>query len=60
MSQQGVDHVAEDDEHALQIVRDIVAGLNTVKRHELDTAEPVPPAHAPEQLYETLIREDGP
>ena len=36
-----VDHVAENDEHALQIVRDIVANLNTVKRVELDLAEPV-------------------
>ncbi|MDO1560312.1 carboxyl transferase domain-containing protein [Brevundimonas sp. 2R-24] len=46
-----VDHVAENDEHALQIVRDIVAGLNTVKAVELDVTEPVPPALDPEGLY---------
>ncbi|WP_296820502.1 carboxyl transferase domain-containing protein [Brevundimonas sp.] len=52
-----VDHVAENDEHALQIVRDIVAGLNTVKRPEMDIEEPVPPALDPEELY-GLIPED--
>ncbi|HEX3701222.1 MAG TPA: carboxyl transferase domain-containing protein, partial [Phenylobacterium sp.] len=46
-----VDHVANDDEHALSIVRSIVANLNTVKRVELDLAEPEPPAYDPDELY---------
>jgi 3-methylcrotonyl-CoA carboxylase beta subunit len=46
-----VDHVANDDEHALSIVRNIVANLNTVKRIDLDVAEPRPPAFDPEELY---------
>jgi hypothetical protein len=46
-----VDHVAEDDEHALTIVRRIVANLNTTKTHELTMAEPEPPAYDPEELY---------
>jgi len=46
-----VDHVANDDEHALSIVRQIVANLNTVKRVDLDLAEPRPPAYDPEELY---------
>jgi len=46
-----VDHVANDDEHALAIVRSIIAHLNTVKRVELDMAEPRPPAYDPEELY---------
>ena len=46
-----VDHVAANDEHALQIVRRIVANLNTVKRVELDLAEPEPPAYDPQELY---------
>jgi 3-methylcrotonyl-CoA carboxylase beta subunit len=46
-----VDHVAEDDEHALSIVRRIVANLNTVKRVDLDLAEPEPPAYDPQDLY---------
>ncbi len=46
-----VDHVAENDEHALSIVRRIVANLNTTKRVELTLAEPEPPAYDPEELY---------
>ncbi|MDB5444247.1 MAG: propionyl-CoA carboxylase, beta subunit, partial [Phenylobacterium sp.] len=46
-----VDHVANDDEHALSIVRSIVATLNTVKRVDLDLAEPRPPAYDAEELY---------
>jgi 3-methylcrotonyl-CoA carboxylase beta subunit len=46
-----VDHVAENDEHALAIVRDIVARLNTVKTVDLDIAEPVEPRLDPEELY---------
>jgi 3-methylcrotonyl-CoA carboxylase beta subunit len=46
-----VDHVANDDEHALAIVRNIVANLNTVKRVDMELAEPRPPAFDPEELY---------
>ncbi|MCC7268479.1 MAG: methylcrotonoyl-CoA carboxylase [Caulobacteraceae bacterium] len=46
-----VDHVAENDEHALQIVRRIVSRLNSVKSIEMDVAEPRPPAVDPEGLY---------
>jgi 3-methylcrotonyl-CoA carboxylase beta subunit len=46
-----VDHVAENDEHALPIVRDIVARLNTVKSADVDLAEPAPPKLDPEGLY---------
>ncbi|HEY2357164.1 MAG TPA: carboxyl transferase domain-containing protein [Phenylobacterium sp.] len=46
-----VDHVANDDEHALAIVRNIVANLNTTKRVDMDLAEPRPPAFDPEELY---------
>ena len=52
-----VDHVAENDEHALEIVRSIVANLNTVKRVELDVREPRAPAFDAEELY-GLIPED--
>jgi 3-methylcrotonyl-CoA carboxylase beta subunit len=43
--------VAENDEHALTIVRRIVANLNTTKAHELTLAEPEPPAYDPAELY---------
>ena len=45
------DHYAEDDEHALQIVRDIVASLNTRKRVDLDVQPPEEPLYDPEELY---------
>src|SRR4029434_10927444 len=46
-----VDHVADNDEHALAIVRRIVANLNTTKHVELTLAEPEPPAYDPQELY---------
>ena len=46
-----VDHLAENDEHALLIVRDIVATLNTVKAVDIAIAEPRPPRLDPEELY---------
>jgi 3-methylcrotonyl-CoA carboxylase beta subunit len=46
-----VDHVASNDEHALQIVRRIVSHLNTTKEVPLDVREPRPPAYDPEELY---------
>src|SRR5213082_340178 len=46
-----VDYVANDDEHALALVRNIVANLNTTKRIDMDMAEPRPPAYDPEELY---------
>ncbi len=45
-----VDHVAENDTHALLIVREIMARLNSVKRVDLDLAEPRPPAFDPAEL----------
>jgi 3-methylcrotonyl-CoA carboxylase beta subunit len=52
-----VDHLAENDEHALAVVRSIVARLNTVKSVDLDLAEPVEPKLDPEELY-GLIPDD--
>jgi 3-methylcrotonyl-CoA carboxylase beta subunit len=46
-----VDHVAENDEHALEIVRSIVANLNTTKPQELVIADPEPPLYDPEEIY---------
>jgi len=45
-----VDHVAVDDEHALEIVRSIVNNLNTIKHFDLDIREPAPPACDPAEL----------
>ncbi len=47
-----VDHVAENDEHALTIVRDIVSHLGTPpKLPAIDTKEPRPPKYDAEDLY---------
>jgi 3-methylcrotonyl-CoA carboxylase beta subunit len=46
-----VDHVANNDDHALQIVRSIVANLNTTKRVDMDLRQPKPPAYDPTELY---------
>lgn len=46
-----VDHVANDDEHALEIVRSIVANLNTTKRAEIEIRNAKPPIHDPAELY---------
>ena len=46
-----VDHVAENDEHALEIVRSIVANLNTTKPEQLVITESEPPLYDPEEIY---------
>ena len=45
------DHYAEDDDHALQILRDIVATLNITKRIDLDVTQPEDPLYPAEELY---------
>jgi 3-methylcrotonyl-CoA carboxylase beta subunit len=46
-----VDHVAENDEHALLIVRQIAATLNRPKRVDIEIAAPRPPRLDPQELY---------
>ena len=46
-----VDHLAENDTHALGLTRQIVSRLNRVKRVELDLKPSVEPRFAPEELY---------
>jgi len=50
------DHLAENDEHALEIVRDIVAGLNRPKRMSLEVRPPEEPLYPAEELYAILPR----
>jgi len=52
-----VDHLAENDEHALTIVRDIVSHLGAEEGALVETREPRPPAYDPEELY-GIIPED--
>ncbi|SNS11270.1 3-methylcrotonyl-CoA carboxylase beta subunit [Noviherbaspirillum humi] len=46
-----VDHLAQDDLHALALARRIVGNLNRSKRHELLLREPVPPQYDANELY---------
>ncbi|WP_205481049.1 carboxyl transferase domain-containing protein [Sphingomonas arenae] len=52
-----VDHLAENDEHALTIVRDIVWHLGDEAGAGIGTREPRPPVYDPEELY-GIIPED--
>jgi 3-methylcrotonyl-CoA carboxylase beta subunit len=52
-----VDHLAENDEHALTIVRDIVSTLQPESGAELELREPRPPKYAPEELYGVIPRD---
>jgi 3-methylcrotonyl-CoA carboxylase beta subunit len=49
-----VDHVAENDVHALLIVRDIVSRLNGVKASHIELRPPRPPKLDPAGLYDII------
>jgi 3-methylcrotonyl-CoA carboxylase beta subunit len=46
-----VDHVAENDEHALLIVREIVTRLNCVKKVDIEITTPRHPKLDPQDIY---------
>nr|HMS21449.1 carboxyl transferase domain-containing protein [Sphingorhabdus sp.] len=52
-----VDHLAENDEHALTIVRDIVSHLGANESFKVEKREPRPPKYDPQELY-GIIPED--
>jgi len=45
------DHYAQNDEHAIQMCRNIVENLNRPSRFQLDMASPEDPYYDPEELY---------
>jgi acetyl-CoA carboxylase carboxyltransferase component len=51
------DHYADDDEHALALVRSIVANLAPPPRNGADLAAAAPPAYDPGELYGTIPRD---
>jgi len=51
------DHLADDDEHALTIARDIVANLNASRYRPVGRREPVSPAYPVEDIYGIVSRE---
>jgi 3-methylcrotonyl-CoA carboxylase beta subunit len=50
------DHLALDDEHALELVRGIVGSLNTRKQIAQDLAPPEEPRYDPAELYGVIPR----
>ncbi|MBU6253485.1 MAG: methylcrotonoyl-CoA carboxylase [Alphaproteobacteria bacterium] len=52
-----VDHVADDDAHALTIVRDIISHLPRAKTADIDRKDARPPRYPAEELY-GIIPED--
>ena len=50
------DHLALNDDHALELCREIVATLNTRKRVSLDVAPPEAPLYDPDELYGVIPR----
>jgi acetyl-CoA carboxylase carboxyltransferase component len=51
------DYYAYDDEHALQIARNIVETLDPAKKFSLDMASPEDPAYDPTEMYGILPRD---
>src|SRR6266498_3962578 len=50
------DHYAEDDDHAIEICRDIVATLNFQKRLTVEVVPPEEPLYPAEEIYGILPR----
>jgi acetyl-CoA carboxylase carboxyltransferase component len=51
------DHLADDDVHALEIVRDIVGHLGLASRAALAFEKPEPPLYDPSEIYGILPRD---
>jgi acetyl-CoA carboxylase beta subunit len=51
------DHLAENDEHALQILRNVIEGLGRGERALLETHESEEPHYDPQELYGILSRD---
>ncbi len=51
------DHLAEDDDHALGLARQIVSRLNWAKQGSLVCVDPRPPAYDPKEIYGIVERD---
>ncbi len=51
------DHYALNDQHALEIARNIVESFDPPKKFELDVAEPEDPYYDPEEMYGVIPRD---
>ncbi len=51
------DHLADNDEHALEVCRNIIENLDKVRKFELDQRAPEDPYYDPEELYGVVPRD---
>lgn len=51
------DHFAEDDEHALQITKDIIAHLNHKPKVQLTQQKPEEPVYDPTEIYSIISKD---
>jgi len=51
------DYLAEDDAHAIELTRSIVASLNTAKQLPADREAPEEPAYDPREIYGVIPRD---
>jgi acetyl-CoA carboxylase carboxyltransferase component len=51
------DYYAHDDEHAIQMLRNILESVPKTEKFALDVAEPEEPAYDPEEIYGILPRD---
>jgi len=52
-----VDHLANNDHHALKLARDAVARLNRVKPMSLDVRQPQEPLYSPKSIYGVIPKD---
>ena len=52
-----VDHLANNDHHALKIARDAIARLNRNKNIELDVREPIEPNYSSDEIYGVIPKD---
>ena len=51
------DHFAENDEHAIEITRNIFESIPLQRKHEIDRTESVEPSYDPKELYGIIPRD---
>jgi len=51
------DHMADNDDHALELVRSAIANLNRVKLSDMDLTEPVDPLYDSAELHGVVSRD---
>jgi acetyl-CoA carboxylase carboxyltransferase component len=51
------DHYASNDEHAIEVTRNIIENLDAPKKFDLETSEPEEPFYDPKEIYGVIPRD---